>query len=112
MRSSPSEDEDRSITGAFPEPPPPARTPARKGGVKRSPMGILVAVETQMVSTEESWRRWVKDFPPQRESVNGWCLSCPPLVVSRERERRTLRKLERWDVRLLSAQNEGGIYSP
>jgi hypothetical protein len=65
-----------------------------------------------MAPTEESWCRWVKDFPPQRESVNDWCLSYPPLVVSRERERRTLRKLERWDARWLSVQDERGIYSP
>jgi hypothetical protein len=89
MRSSPFEDEDRSITRAFPEGPP-ARASVSKGGMKRSPMGILVA--------EESWRHWVKDILPQRESVNAWCLSYHSLVVSRERERRTLRKLERWDV--------------
>jgi hypothetical protein len=64
-----------------------------------------------MAPTEESWRRWLKDFPLERESVNAWCLSCPPLVVSKERERRTLRKLERWDARWLSAQDKGGIYS-
>jgi hypothetical protein len=33
-------------------------------------------------------------------------------VVSREQERRILRKLERWDARWLSAQDEGDIYSP
>jgi hypothetical protein len=104
MRSSSFEDEDRSIIGAFPKAPP-ARAPMSKGGVKRSPMGILVAVETQMVSTEEYRCHWVKDFPPQRESMNTWCLSCPPLVVSREQERRTVRKLKRWDARWLSAQN-------
>jgi hypothetical protein len=65
-----------------------------------------------MAPAEESWRHWVKDFPPQRESVNAWCLSCPPLVVSREQEGRTLRKLERWDVIWLSAQDEGRIYIP
>jgi hypothetical protein len=54
----------------------------------------------------------VKDFPPQRESVNVWCLSCPPLVVSREQERRTIRKLERWNARWLSTQDEMGyLYS-
>jgi hypothetical protein len=79
--------------------------------MKRSLMEILVAVETQMAPTEESWRRWVKDFPLQRESMNAWCLSYPPLVVSIEREGRTLRKVERWDARWLSAQDEWGIYS-
>jgi hypothetical protein len=78
---------------------PPARTPVSKGGVKISLMRILVAVETQMTPAEESWCHWVKDFPLQRESVNAWCLSYPLLVFSREQERRTLRKLERWDVR-------------
>jgi hypothetical protein len=61
-----------------------------KGGMKRSPTGTLVVVETQMELAEESWHQWVKDFPPLRESVNAWCLSYPPLVVSREQERRTL----------------------
>jgi hypothetical protein len=74
------------ITGAFLEAPP-ARTSTSKGSVKRSPTGILVAVETQMAPTEEYWHRWVKDFPLQRESMNAWCLSCPVLVVSREREK-------------------------
>jgi hypothetical protein len=64
-----------------------------------------------MAPMEESWRHWMKDFLPQRESVNAWCFSCPPLVVSREQERRSLRKLERWDARWLSAQYERGIYS-
>jgi hypothetical protein len=31
MRSSSSEEEDKSITGAFPEPPPPTQTPVSKG---------------------------------------------------------------------------------
>jgi hypothetical protein len=53
----------------------------------------------------------VKDFPQQRESVNVWCLSCPLLVVSRERETIILRKVERWDARWLLAQDNGGIYS-
>jgi hypothetical protein len=70
MRSSSYEDEDRSITGAFPEGPP-ARTPASKGGVKRSQTGILVAVETQMAPAEESWRHWVKDFPLRTESIHA-----------------------------------------
>jgi hypothetical protein len=51
MRSSSSKDEDRSITGAFPKGPP-ARTPVSKGGMKRSPTGILVAMETQMALAE------------------------------------------------------------
>jgi hypothetical protein len=38
--------------------------------------------------------------------VNVWCLSCPPLVVSKEQERRTIRKLERWNAGWLSAQDE------
>jgi hypothetical protein len=63
--------------------------------MKISPMGILVVVETLMTPAEESWCHWVKDFPPQRESVNAWYLSYPLLVFSREQERRTLRKLER-----------------
>jgi hypothetical protein len=75
-------------------------------------MGILVALKTQMVPAEEFCHHWVKDFPLQRESMNTWCLFCPPLVVSREQERRILRKLERWDARWLSAQDEGDIYSP
>jgi hypothetical protein len=74
-----------------------------EGDTKRSSTEILVAVETQMAPMEESWHHWVKDFPPQRKSVNAWCISCPPLVVSREEEGRTLRKLERWDARGLSA---------
>jgi hypothetical protein len=53
---------------------PPARTPASEGGMKRSLTAILVAVETQMAPTEESWHHWVKDFPPQRESMSAWCL--------------------------------------
>jgi hypothetical protein len=65
-----------------------------------------------MASAEEYWHRWIKDFLPQRESMNAWCLSYPPLVVHRERERRTLRKLERWDTIWLLVQDEGGIYSP
>jgi hypothetical protein len=80
--------------------------------MKRSLMGILMAVETQMALAEESWHHWVKDFSPQRESMNAWCLSCPPLVVSREQERRTLGMLERWDARWLSTQDEEGIYIP
>jgi hypothetical protein len=63
MRSSSSENEDRSITEAFLEGLP-ARTPVSKVGMKRSPTGILVAVETHMVPTEESWHHRVKDFPP------------------------------------------------
>jgi hypothetical protein len=93
MRSSSSEDEDRSITGAFPKGPP-SQIPASEGSAKRSPTGILVVVENQIVPVEESWHHWVKDFPPQRESVNTSFLSCPPLAVSKEQERRTLRKLE------------------
>jgi hypothetical protein len=34
-------------------------------------MGILVAVETQMVPAEESWRHWVKDFPLWRDSIHA-----------------------------------------
>jgi hypothetical protein len=45
MRSTSSEDEDKSIIGAFPEGPP-AQTPASKSGTKRSPTEILVVVET------------------------------------------------------------------
>jgi hypothetical protein len=76
--------------------------------MKRSPTGILVAVETQMASAEESWCHWVKDFPPQRESVNAWCLSCPLLVVSRERERRTLKKARKMGCEMvISARRRG-----
>jgi hypothetical protein len=35
-----------------------------KGGAKRSPTGILVAVETQMALVNESWHLYVKDFSP------------------------------------------------
>jgi hypothetical protein len=70
MRSSSSEDEDRPITRAFPEGPP-TQTPTSKGGVNRSQMGILVAVETQMVPAEESWHHWVKDFPLWRDSIHA-----------------------------------------
>jgi hypothetical protein len=41
-----------------------------EGDTKRSSTEILVAVETQMAPMEESWHHWVKDFPPQRKSVN------------------------------------------
>jgi hypothetical protein len=61
MRSSSFEDEDRSITGAFLEPPP-AWTLVSKDGVKTSPTEILVVVETQLAPMEESWRRWWRTF--------------------------------------------------
>jgi hypothetical protein len=53
MRPSSSEDEDPPL-----EPSQrglPAQTPVSKGGVRRSPTGILVVVEIQMALVKESW---------------------------------------------------------
>jgi hypothetical protein len=41
----------------------PAQTLVSVGGERIPPMGISVVVEIQTTSMEESWCRWVKDFP-------------------------------------------------
>jgi hypothetical protein len=106
-----SEDEDRSITRAFPLILPCSNTGEQglheeisdgDSGGGGDPNGVGGEVLTC----------WMKDFPLQRESVNASCISYPPLVVSRERERKTLRNLERWDATWLSAQDKEDIYSP
>jgi hypothetical protein len=72
MRSSSSEDEDRLITRTFPEsPPPPGSNTGEQGWCEEISDEILVAVETQITSVEESWCHWVKDFPLQRENMNA-----------------------------------------
>jgi hypothetical protein len=70
MKSSSSEDEERSITGTFPEGPPCSNT-SERGRREETSDRIPVAVETQMAPAEGSWYHWAMGFPLQRESVNA-----------------------------------------
>jgi hypothetical protein len=62
-------------------------------------VGTLVAVVIQMVPVVESWHRLAMDSPLWRESEHILCLSCPPLLASREQERRTLKASEKRELR-------------
>jgi hypothetical protein len=111
MRSPSSEDEEISTTGALPEDPL-ALTSVSGAGVMKFPAGTSMAAVIQMASTVESWHRLAMGSPLWRESERVWCLSCPPLLASREQERRTIKasEKEKRTVRWLSAQ-DGDIYS-
>jgi hypothetical protein len=61
------EDEDKSITWAFPEGPP-SQILMSKDGERTPPTGFLVVVEIQTAPVE-CWCHWAVDFPLRRESV-------------------------------------------
>jgi hypothetical protein len=67
IKSSSSEDEERSTTGT-----------TSVGDGRRPLMGTLALVVTQMAPMEESWCHWAADFPLQRESE---------MVINKERRR-------------------------
>jgi hypothetical protein len=91
----------------------PAQTPMSMGGMRPPPMGTQEGMETETAPVEESWCHWAQDFPPRRESVLAGCLSCPPLLESKEQEKENLskKKTKRRNERWFPAGNEGDIYS-
>jgi hypothetical protein len=110
MISSSSKDEDRSITGAFPEPPCSNtgeqgwreeisnEDPGSGGDPDGASGGVLVALGEGLPFAEGEHSRLMPFFPP--------------LVVSRGQEKGTLRQIKEMNARWLSMQDTGGIYSP
>jgi hypothetical protein len=87
---------------------PLASTLMSSGNVMKSPAGTSVVAVIQTAPVLESWHRLAMGSPLWRESEHIWCLSCPPLLASREQERRTLKASEKEKriVRSLTAQDE------